>query len=901
MGMSEDIMKGGIPDDCNAWTKTGIVECLGTPDEHTDTFYRHGDWGIEEHNEHEFEVYAIVEGKPILVKEGFTTFRECTEFIRGSIASKRLETDVDEKDPENQTPKEEVKMVIKPFRMMMEDIMKANGAADDIDPADVELNVRPDKFRTEDIIQSRPFGEDGSPRDKVVDTSAHKGVRYGGSPTGDVGGVNVGAGYPAHSNRHPKVIKDPNYELSEGPANPTRSVAGLNTHLEGTTVGDDINPDSDERKKILGEPGLDALPPGTEVEGYNYDVKTKPEDKHSVYPIREEKEGKYFEGTKLPFKGDRGPKAAENYLLDSIANILPEEIVRGLVSDPLALKNILKEQGTNGEVSKTLRGFLVNNPDFQNAWNALSMGEKLVPGGGFTDTGASESGYYQKNIGATQKTPLSESQRKRGVHEDTTLINANDVTPFDVDFSKIQSPDQLISMLRSAPLGKDDPIRKLIKNTISSGEFPEYVVPTEGGNNMIRMKDFINDHFDVVMDTLMENGNNTLDSSLRGEKRREVFNNPSLGFSGNFSSEPGTDYTKTYDSDEPPVRSGWGPGLKARQSLYPDQPWSKNADLTHETKNVMDNLYYLMSEVYPDLKVGNIDQFYSQRKTGKGDDARTSIIHRNKDQVIQSEQDAFNRSKRGQNLNAINSMNHGDGATEEEQAAYNAASNAFYAAEDEKLSEKEAKAAAKREDKKLKEENRHLANKQATEDRIQAKKDAEHQVAADRDEVSEEYNRIINEGARSWYQHMLDKGRGKGKGLDYYVEQYMTKFPRSNFTDMESLKALEAQIKGDADASHTKYTTKPGEIGQPRADRPAIPSKTMKVVKKGEEDYDDLDDAIPSFRDLVKAETDKVDATRGLPTGYRYKPETRVFRDLYRTTVIDGKDDISTVMPKTKD
>ena len=69
-----------------------------------------------------------------------------------------------------------------------------------------------------------------------------------------------------------------------------------------------------------------------------------------------------------------------------------------------------------------------------------------------------------------------------------------------------------------------------------------------------------------------------------------------------------------------------------------------------------------------------------------------------------------------------------------------------------------------------------------------------------------------------------------------------------------------------------------------------------------DDDFDDDfdDDRVPSFRDLVKAETDKVDATRGLPTGYRYKPETRVFRDLYRTTILDGKDDISTVMAKVK-
>lgn len=861
MGMSEDIMKGGIPDDCNAWTKTGIVECLGTPDEHTDTFYRHGDWGIEEHNEHEFEVYAVVEGKPILVKEGFTTFRECTEFIRGSIASKRLETDVDEKDPENQTPKEEVKMVIKPFRMMMEDIMKANGEVDDIDPADVELNVRPDKFRTEDTIQSRPLGENGNINDKVVvpRNPNHKGLSYGGSPTGEVGGVDVGAGYPSHYNKHSKVIKDPNYKLSEGPTNPTRSVAGLNTHLEGTTGGGNINPDSDEREEILGEPALDALPPGTEVEGFDYKIKPDKGTKSSVYPTRTEKQTQFYEGEKPNYVSGYGLQAAQNYLTDALAEVIPEEIMIGTMQNPQVLIDAIKEQGTNGELAKQLRGFLANNPSFTAAWNDLSMGRKLVPGG---------DGISQHE----QKSFTGEPQ-------------------------SYNSPEELIGDLRK--LGKDSNtyrfVRNMLKNSASPTEIGsnKYIVPGADGKNTYLMKQFIMDNFDAVNDAIKGRSTELLQNATNDD--------PSLLSTGTVDETAG--YSGVPKHDIPPRNSSPdGPGLLARDTWYPDSDWNGNADLTHETKNLMDAIYRLSREVFPNDRGGPTDQFYQVRNHGARDNKTSSVQWKNAAQVQQDIQNKFNNSERGKKLKEIYEMPHGEGeATYGEQVEYADASNAFYDAENKKIDEKRAKAAAKREDKKLKEESRHLANKQATEDRIQAKKDAEHQVAADRDEVSEEYNRIINEGARSWYQHMLDKGRGKGKGLDYYVEQYMTKFPRSNFTDMESLKALEAQIKGDADASHTKYTTKPGEVGQPRADRPAIPSKTMKVVKKGEEDYDDLDDAIPSFRDLVKAETDKVDATRGLPTGYRYKPETRVFRDLYRTTVIDGKDDISTVMPKTKD
>lgn len=891
-------MKGGIPDDCNAWTKTGIVECLGTPDEHTDTFYRHGDWGIEEHNEHEFEVYAIVEGKPILVKEGFTTFRECTEFIRGSIASKRLETDVDEKDPECQTPKEEVKMVIKPFRMMMEDIMKANGMmADsdddlDVDPGDVELYPRSDRFKREEIIESRPFGGDGASTDFVVAPRSKNmmGVNYGGSPSGDVNGVDVGYGYPSHRNKHPKVIKDSGSRgLTDGPENPTRSLAGTSTDLDSTYTGVDVNPDEKRRKEILGEAALNPLPEGEEVEGFDYKVK---KERPNIYPTRTERQNKYYEGEKPTYVSGNGLQAAQNYLVDALSEVLPEEVLVGTMRNPQALFDVIKEQGPNGEIAKQLRGFLANNPSFSAAWNDLTTGQKLVPGGGFTDTGASESGYYNTKLGSIQTSPLSTSQRKTGTHEQKSYA------PNPTQYG---SPENLIDELRT--LGRDSNTYKFIRNMMDEDAASEigsskYIVPKEGGGSTYLMRQFINDNFDRINTGIRGKSRELLAGAEK--KDPNLTNTGVVDDTADYSSSP-------ENSDQPPVNSSSsGPALAGRNTWYPDSEWHTNADLTHETKNLMDAIYRLSREAFPNDRGGPTDSFFQIRNHGKGDDKESSVQWKNQAQVAQEAQDKFNRSKRGKTLNEIYAMPR---ETPEQIQAYNDALNAFYAAEDEKLSGKEAKAAAKREEKEQEEQDRHEANKLATEQKLQDKKEAEGKIISEKNDVSEEYDRLIAEGARSWAQHGLDKKRRKKNGepqtphgVEYYADIYRTKYPRSNYKTMESLKELEAQLKADAENSRTKYTGKPGEIGQPRADRPTLPGKQkMEVFRMGEESEDDFDDdRVPSFRDLVKAETDKVDATRGLPTGYRYKPETRVFRDLYRTTILDGKDDISTVMAKVK-
>lgn len=95
-----DFRKTGIPDEQEQWEKTTITECIGTPEEHEDTFYRHGNWGIEEDKDGTFEVYVIIDGTPMKCGENKMSFRECTEYIRASMEAKQLETPSEEIVPD---------------------------------------------------------------------------------------------------------------------------------------------------------------------------------------------------------------------------------------------------------------------------------------------------------------------------------------------------------------------------------------------------------------------------------------------------------------------------------------------------------------------------------------------------------------------------------------------------------------------------------------------------------------------------------------------------------------------------------------------------------------------------------------------------------------------------------
>jgi hypothetical protein len=87
-----------IPDKLSEWTKGGIVEHIGSDEEHTDTFYRHGNLGAEQDKDGTWEAYTIVDGHPIKVKGDMMSFEEVVEFFKGSFCSKRLADGKEEED-----------------------------------------------------------------------------------------------------------------------------------------------------------------------------------------------------------------------------------------------------------------------------------------------------------------------------------------------------------------------------------------------------------------------------------------------------------------------------------------------------------------------------------------------------------------------------------------------------------------------------------------------------------------------------------------------------------------------------------------------------------------------------------------------------------------------------------
>lgn len=97
-----------IPDQQELWERCTIQECIGTPEEHEDVFYVHDGWGIEEHDDGSYEVYAIVHGNPIKCScEPKMSFQECTEFIRASLESKAINTSDSEEDNSESSVEEE--------------------------------------------------------------------------------------------------------------------------------------------------------------------------------------------------------------------------------------------------------------------------------------------------------------------------------------------------------------------------------------------------------------------------------------------------------------------------------------------------------------------------------------------------------------------------------------------------------------------------------------------------------------------------------------------------------------------------------------------------------------------------------------------------------------------------
>jgi len=82
--------EGDLPTDQSQWEQTTIVEGLGTPDEHEDQFWRHGNFGIELDQSGMYEAYAIVDETPLMLESHYESFEEAVAGINGELSHKSL-------------------------------------------------------------------------------------------------------------------------------------------------------------------------------------------------------------------------------------------------------------------------------------------------------------------------------------------------------------------------------------------------------------------------------------------------------------------------------------------------------------------------------------------------------------------------------------------------------------------------------------------------------------------------------------------------------------------------------------------------------------------------------------------------------------------------------------------
>lgn len=97
--------EGDLPTDQSQWEQTTIVEGLGTPDEHEDQFWRHGNFGIELDQSGMYEAYAIVDETPLMLEGHYESFEEAVAGINGELSHKSLGSEGDAAAEE--TPLEE--------------------------------------------------------------------------------------------------------------------------------------------------------------------------------------------------------------------------------------------------------------------------------------------------------------------------------------------------------------------------------------------------------------------------------------------------------------------------------------------------------------------------------------------------------------------------------------------------------------------------------------------------------------------------------------------------------------------------------------------------------------------------------------------------------------------------
>lgn len=100
--------KSDLSDDISEWEEASITEKLGTPEEHTDKFYRRGPYGVEEDDDGHFEAYVLVSDTPFKIGDGFSSFEEAVGFLRDSMKEKKVPD-----TPEDKTEQEDAESIEK--------------------------------------------------------------------------------------------------------------------------------------------------------------------------------------------------------------------------------------------------------------------------------------------------------------------------------------------------------------------------------------------------------------------------------------------------------------------------------------------------------------------------------------------------------------------------------------------------------------------------------------------------------------------------------------------------------------------------------------------------------------------------------------------------------------------
>lgn len=79
--------KAELPSDPSQWEATTITEGIGTPEQHSDGFWRKGPYGVEKDPDG-FEAYVLVGDTPFKIGGGFGSFEDAVAFITGSMEAK---------------------------------------------------------------------------------------------------------------------------------------------------------------------------------------------------------------------------------------------------------------------------------------------------------------------------------------------------------------------------------------------------------------------------------------------------------------------------------------------------------------------------------------------------------------------------------------------------------------------------------------------------------------------------------------------------------------------------------------------------------------------------------------------------------------------------------------------